>query len=413
MKQSGFTERFLKHLDKIDPADVEQFILRTTRERDFTARIFETLTEGVVVFDADVRVTLVNTAARRMLHWPVRRRVAGERLPDLLEPGLLRDRVEIFVADPRPIQNEQMILTPGARKTYSVHLLPIAETEAQAEADQVERGAALILQDLTPLLNRQERDAEVQRIASLALLTGGVAHDIKNPLNSISIHAQLLKRSVSEFADRLDSRRTRAAERVTQSCAAIGEEVERLRKCVDDFIDAARPHKPALAMTDVNGVVEAVARMARMEFEPLGIRVETGLDPELPALMVDEKQLQLILRNLLRNAAEAIQLARRPAGDRRIALRTALLDDMAQIEVADNGCGIPAADLQKIFEPYFTTKFSGSGLGLMAVARIVREHGGRVTVNSRVGEGTVFMIELPVVSRRVKLLGNLPTKNAT
>ncbi len=418
MQQRRFAKRFLEHLDKIGPAEIQNFVFRMARERDLTARIFETLTEGIVVFDAQANVSLVNSAARRILQWSSNRRVTGEPILELLQEGPLQHLVETFLNDPAPVRDRELAVRDRSRKIFNVHLLPIAEEtvleadsesflsaeDALAESTGGNSGAALVLQDLTLVRARQERDAQEQRIASLATLTAGVAHDIKNPLNSLSIHAQLLERSVADLTLPARGKSGRTIERITQSCSILREEVERLRKCVDDFIEAARPRKPILQLQDLNRLVLAILEMSRMELEHLQIQVETYLDPDLPALLIDEKQMIHALRNLMRNAIEAIAAARRKPGTGHISLHTSLLDDTAALEIRDNGCGIPKGDLPKVFEPYYTTKFNGSGLGLMAVGRIVREHGGEISLTSTEHEGTAITLELPAVSRRVKLL---------
>jgi len=240
---------------------------------------------------------------------------------------------------------------------------------------------------------------------SLATLTAGVAHDIKNPLNSLSIHAQLLTRTMNEFQQKTDTASSKSGERIQQSCKIISEEVQRLRQCVDDFIDAARPRQPRLRVDNLNKIVQAVADMAQLELESHGIELHTSLDPDMPPLNLDERQIQHCLRNLIRNGIEAIEAAGDDLAERRIRLRTSAMDEKVALEVDDTGIGITKENLTKIFEPYFTTKFTGSGLGLLAVAGIVREHGAEIHVNSTAGEGTSFIIEFPVLSRQVRLLG--------
>jgi len=399
MQQRAFVDRFLEHLDKIDPAEVESFILRTVAQRDFYARIFETLVEGIVIVDGSFRVTLFNVAARRILRWGARRHVIGEPLLDLLEEGPLRRMAEAFAQDPRRAQNDEIVLRSRSQRLHSVHLLPIFDKPD----DDTVSGAAMILQDVTSARDRQARNAQAEKIASLVTLTAGVAHEIKNPLNSLSIHAQLLERAVGDLAQTAPGG-AQAVDRIVRSCAVIREEVDRLRRCVDDFIEAARPRRPDFALQNLNRIVEAVVAMAALEFEERHIHVETTLDDNVPPLPLDEKQMQQALRNLLRNAVEAIDAARRPLGERRICVRTAASDETVKMEIVDNGCGIPQPELPRIFEPYYTTKFSGSGLGLMAVGRIVRDHGGAVTVASVEGEGTTFTVELPIPSPRMKLL---------
>ncbi|MFP4381767.1 MAG: two-component system sensor histidine kinase NtrB, partial [Candidatus Sumerlaeia bacterium] len=401
MSPKAFAERFLAHLDKIDPSEVENFVRRTVQERDFVVRIFDALTEGIVVIDPDSRITLVNPAARRILQWTPKRRLVGEALLDELDDGPLREVVEDFISNPRLIQNEEMAFSPKSNKVYNLHIIPITDPDNDNAAYGA---AALILQDLTLSRDKQARDAQAEKLASLFTLTAGVAHEIKNPLNSLSIHAQLLEKAARNISSDSGKMPRKTAIRVMQSCNVIGEEVERLRQCVDDFIEAARPHKPHLAPAALNPIVESVIRTARLEAEERGIQIREALEPDLPVLMLDEKQVRSALRNLIRNSIEAIEAARRPAGEGQINIRTSTLEDMVTLEVADNGCGVSDDDLPKLFEPYFTTKFNGSGLGLMAVARIMREHSGLVSVKSDLDEGAAFVLEFPIVNRKVKLL---------
>lgn len=401
MQQRAFAERFLKHLDKIGPEEIESFVLRTVRERDFITRIFDTLLAGVVVVDGMSRVTLTNEAARRILHWPRRRRVENEPLLDLLQPGELYDLVQDFVDNPRLVKNQELVLTAGDSRVFDVHLVPIGGTDA----DEGMAAAALILQDLTSVRERQLRTSQAEKIASLATLTSGVAHEIKNPLNALSIHVQLLERAMKEQEEGV-ALSDHARERVEKSCQVIREEVDRLRTCVDDFIDAARPREPRLRTENLNRLVTRILDIAALELEERDIRVETFLDADIPLALIDETQMLSALRNMLRNAMEAIDAAQREPGEGRITLRTHVLDERIVLSMSDNGCGIAEADMSKIFEPYFTTKFNGSGLGLMAINRIVREHGGEIKVSSTEDVGTNFIIELPVAKRSIKLLDN-------
>ncbi len=402
MQTRAFADRFLEHLDKIDPAEIEAFIRRTVRERNFTARIFETLIEGVVVLDSDLKVTLLNAAARRMLRLSTGRKITGENILPLIPEGDLRELIKDFSDNPRPIRDKETILQPGSDKVHNVHLLPLLPDKNESKT-ATDEGAALVMQDLTSPLTRQQRDSQARTMESLATLTAGVAHDIKNPLNSLSIHAQLLSRTMKDFQQQADGKNAKSVERIQQSCKIISEEVQRLRQCVDDFIDAARPRQPRLRVDNLNKIVQAVGDMARLELESHGIELHISLDPDMPPLSLDERQIQHCLRNLIRNGIEAIEAANAPA-DRRIVLRTSAMDEKVALEITDTGTGITKENLTKIFEPYFTTKFSGSGLGLLAVAGIVREHGAEIHVNSTPGEGTAFTIEFPVLSRQVRLL---------
>src|SRR5690606_24268365 len=151
--------------------------------------------------------------------------------------------------------------------------------------------------------------------------------------------------------------------------------------------------------TQVNSLVETLADLVRPECKERRIELELDLDPAIPPFGLDPEQIYQALLNVVRNAIEAID---KPEGH--LALRTHLRSDQVLIEVEDNGCGIPEESRLSIFEPYNTTKFNGTGLGLMVVFRIISAHGGAIGLDSEVGRGTVFRIALPLDERPVRLL---------
>lgn len=397
MRQKTFAEKFLKRLDRIGPEEIENFVKRVIEERDFIQRIFENLTDGIVVMDPEFRISLVNTSALRFLRLSPRKKWINTLLWDYLDPGPLRQLLESFRDGPRTIQNQEIYSEDKPPRVYNVHILPIS-----GKGSDSFEAAALIFQDLTSARDRQARTAQEEKLASLVTLTAGVAHEIKNPLNALNIHAQLIQRAVGDGEQLVLE--PSAAQRLHQSCQVIQEEVDRLRQCVDDFIEAARPRKPRLEPRDLNAVVRDIATSTRLEMEERQIDFDLILEPDLPPVLVDETQAQRALRHLLRNAMEAIESNPEKRGPGRVILRTRVQGDVVAAEVADNGCGITEEKLSKIFEPYYTSKFNGSGLGLMAVARIMREHGGQISVNSTEETETIFTLEFPVFHRQTKLL---------
>jgi signal transduction histidine kinase len=267
----------------------------------------------------------------------------------------------------------------------------------------------MLLHDVTERYRRQSEQARARRLSSMATLTSGVAHEIKNPLNSLNIHAQMLAAEIRQAQADRRALETSTAERAVE---VIMEETKRLAHIVEQFIQAARPGILQFENRDLRPLIQSLEKIFRPECERAGIELDVTLDPDLPSLFIDEQQLLQALRNLVRNAIEAlserIEQARQAGDDfaPRLEIQALIDGDYLSLSVGDNGPGISEDLLEHIFEPYFTTKFSGSGLGLMVVYRIVNEHHGALHVDTHPGQGTRFIISLPLHKRPLRLLGH-------
>lgn len=238
-----------------------------------------------------------------------------------------------------------------------------------------------------------ERMRERDRLAALGEMAAGLAHEIRNPLGAIKGAAQFLDPSHLGDED-------------AEILQVIVEEVDRLNGVVTQFLDYARPVKPEVAPVDVNEVVERTVRLLQVE---LGAAVNLEVQPDAhgPRAMSDAEQLKQVLMNLVQNAVQAM-----PGGGRITIATAAAPDDPAgfrlsergadfvEIRVRDSGPGLPEEHREHIFVPFFTTKRRGTGLGLAISQRIIRSHGGSIAAQSRPGEGTEFLIRLPVAERR-------------
>ena len=233
----------------------------------------------------------------------------------------------------------------------------------------------------------------------MTTLAAGVAHEIKNPLGAIGIHLQLIRKRLplrDAAAERAD------LEAVREEVGVIEEEVDRLNKIVVDYLFAIRPMNVDLSPADVNRVVTELVAFMAPELDESGIAVETDLAPDIPQVNLDERYFREALLNVITNAVAAMKEV--PMDRRKLTVATTATSDAVTVDVGDSGPGI-AADVQgKIFEPYFTTRDFGSGLGLTLVYKIVKEHLGEIAVDSREGEGATFSLTVPVPQRRRQLL---------
>jgi signal transduction histidine kinase len=252
------------------------------------------------------------------------------------------------------------------------------------------------------LAERQARDA--QRMAEIGAMTGGLAHEIKNPLSTIGLNAQLLGESIGELE--IDDREKG---RLQRRIDALRREVERLRDILQDFLKFAGNVRIETRPTDLNVVVEELADFYMPQAAAMGVRLRTELATGPLTAPLDPPHFKQALLNLMINATQAMETRGVVAGGsgdsprpKELILRTCAAPtprDGSQasweVHVIDTGPGIPDDVVTRLFTPYFTTKSGGSGLGLATSKRLIEEHAGTISVESKVGMGTDFVIRVP------------------
>jgi two-component system, NtrC family, sensor histidine kinase HydH len=232
--------------------------------------------------------------------------------------------------------------------------------------------------------NRNLREAEAQvrrteRLAALGQLSAGLAHEIRNPLSTIKGSAEMLLKNVDAHGA------------VAHELAGfISTEVDRTNALVTRFLDFARPLALRLEKAEITEVIDEAVAEVEKHTPPLDVSIYKNYSPDIPALLLDRQLIERVLYNLLLNAAQASP----PQGS--VTIKTRQVGDTVEIDVIDRGTGIAPKDRESIFNPFFTTKSSGVGLGLAIVSKIVDEHGGEITVESELGAGSVFRVFLPV-----------------
>jgi len=231
----------------------------------------------------------------------------------------------------------------------------------------------------------EERERELvrsERLAAVGKMAAMIAHEVRNPLSSIGLNTELLE---EELGPELDEAR--------ELCRAIHREVDRLTQITEEYLSFSRLPKPKLAHEHVNAMVSALAAFVREDLAAKQVTLTTDLTAGDPVARIDAAQIRQCLLNLIRNAAEAVVAK----GSGHVTLRTRTAGPgRVEIDVEDNGIGIPADVLPQLFDPFFSTKEDGSGLGLALTQQIVRDHGGDLRVDSVVGRGTTFTVSVPV-----------------
>ena len=381
--KSGFLEKLVARLDRVVPGEVQQIVSRLIREKGFLEKVFEALHEGVIVLDPHGVIGFVNPAACQFfgLHAEqatgefISSQIRGLDWATLGKPGRTISRdLEVFYPEKRYL---------------NFYLAPIDGVEQAHEP----LGYVMLVRDLTSTRAEAEETLESERLNALTLLAAGVAHEIGNPLNSLDIHLQLLGRKLRKLppGDRAP---------LEENLATAREEILRLDLILKQFLHAVRPTTPLRERHDLHALLHETLKLLEPEMASRKIAVQLDLAESLPPAMVDGGQFQQVFYNLIRNAYQAI-----PSDQGHITIRTRVNDYEYCISIEDNGTGISPEHMGALFEPYRTTKPSGSGLGLLIVRRIVREHGGEIAVESEESHGTRVMIYLPHGERPVRLLG--------
>ena len=388
--KAGFLEKLIERLGRIGPEDVQNYFLRLAQEKGFLETVFNAIQEGIIVTDSKGRVTYLNDAACTLFGLEAGEAIGkrlGERIGGLdwgsltQSGGPVSHDVEIFYPQNRFINFYVVPLVMEQRE-------PTVAAPATA-AEEV--GHVMILRDITESRRTAQQTIESERLNALRLLAAGVAHEIGNPLNSLHIHLQLMERSVQKLQD------DEKAE-LEESIDVARSEVNRLDSIVTQFLKAIRPSRPQLRPENVNTIVEEAVRFFAPELQDREIVVEQELRSDLPLLQLDRDQMKQAFYNVIKNSVEAMHRH----GTLRI--RTDLADTHVIVRFVDTGGGMSAENLSHVFEPYFTTKPSGSGLGLLIVRRIVREHGGELSIESNQGKGLTLTIRLPFIDKRIRML---------
>jgi two-component system NtrC family sensor kinase len=342
--------------------------------------LFESASDAIATFDANGRFTTFNHAAEIISGYR-REELFGQWFAPLLPDDELPKALAHFQ---KALAGETGLFeTNFYRKDGEVRTIQVTYSTPQLDEEVL-----CVIRDVTDQKMLQEQLIQSEKMSAIGQLVSGVAHELNNPLAGISAFAQLL---LSEKRFPPDQRT--AAE-------MIYAEARRASRIVQNLLTFARQHKPERTPTSVNQVLDDTLELRGYELRVRGIDVQRDYDDQVPETMADAHQLQQVFLNLITNAEQAMERAERD--QQRLTVRTRRTAELIRLEVEDTGPGIPPNLLERIFNPFFTTKptGSGTGLGLSISLGIVREHEGRIWAENAPQGGARFVIELPVVTPR-------------
>lgn len=386
-RRSSSLDRLLGRLDDIAPANLAALVRRLARERDLLETVFDTVREGVLITDEQAVIRYANRAGSSLIG--LKPADLGKAVLWKWAPDLART-FPLGLGGAVGVSAREIEIGYPERRILRVQVTPL-DDDPDSHADDGRRFVVILLDVTEDRVSLEDR-IEDERTNSIFTLAAGVAHEIGNPLNSMNIHLQLMERALKKLGTSPE------AERIGQSVAVCAAEVRRLDGILKHFLEAIRPRVPDFRDVNLLQVVDEVLAVQREAMTRLGIRVELTTGAAAPVVSGDKDQLTQVFFNLLKNAMEAM-----PKGGL-IRLTTEEDDDFVCISISDTGVGMERDAVSRIFDPFYTTKEGGHGLGMMIVLRILRAHGGQAAVDSQPGVGTTVALRFPRKDRRVRLL---------
>jgi len=387
-KRSSHLDRILGRLDDLDSVNLTILVQRLARERELLETVFNVIQEGILVISRTGIIEYSNAAASQLIG--LRESEVGQAVLWKLMPDLART-LSLDIDAKRsasPSISREVEVTYPEHRFLRLYMVPLNESETNSDKSQF----AILLSDITEDKVSTEELIANEKLSSIFDLAASVAHELGNPLNSVNIHLQLMKRQLAKLGAGTE------AEKLKESLRVCSNEVERLDGIIAHFLNAMRPQPLDMQDLQVLEVITEVIEFQENELKDLGINVEVAIREDLPHLMGDRNQLKQVFFNLIKNAMEAMDRG----GELRISTRSD--DQFVYVHLADTGQGISQEDLAKVFNPYFTSKAEGHGLGMMIVQRIMRDHGGQIGIDSQYGTGTVVTLQFPQKHRRMRML---------
>lgn len=351
----------------------------------FHKGIVQNISSGIVTIDFDGNITFINRAALLAVEYEYKDLInqpVNQLFTDLYEAeNILND----LLKHKKMFESKEVNLVTKTNK-----IIPIGfSTSILQSNDSKFEGVVLLFRDLTNLINFRKQIERMERLATLGEVSAGIAHEIRNPLAGIKTSAQVLEESFSpnDFRAQLISR--------------IVKEIDRSNELLKKFFHFAKPSRPQQDFVDIEKILEGVHLLLISRMKKKHIKFNGQYNRDLPKVFVDESQIEQVIVNLILNAMDSIEK------NGEIIVTTSLVKleseskesefkDMVLVEMKDTGKGIENEIIEKIFNPFFTTKSEGVGMGLAISSRLIEENGGRLEVKSEIGKGAKFLLYLPI-----------------
>ncbi len=406
-----FSKRVSEKLDKLSLAQLHRLIQDFCGKNELFSSIFQSLQSGLLIVDENYLLININKAAERYL--PLKSSFEKNSDEEPVYNYIDDDEISKFLKDCHEnsrtnVSSEYTVKTSGGQARFiDIYVTPLVQGKS-SDGNQTLLGSIIRIEDVTEKKNQEILLHRMETLAGLTNIAASVAHEIKNPLGAISIHIQLIQKAVKkkrDFDGKLPDPKF-----LENYLDVINQEIDNLNKIVVDFLMAVRPISANLELVNPDKLLKATFDFFKPELESKKIKTEISLNKKDVRLLIDQKLFREVIVNLATNSVQAIEskqeenvdLTQKYSGI--ISLKTRIKDDKYIISFSDNGCGMDEKTLSRIFEPYYTTKANGTGLGMAMSYKIIKEFSGDIQVDSKKGEGCLFTITLPVPQKDRRLL---------
>lgn len=407
---SRYVERVIDMLPKLSSEEVKRVLMEVVSENSMLDSLIESFSTGLILVDKKWRILQVNKAAKRIL----RISPDEEKYEDELLFNVIEENEEISewlknIADTHKT-NVQEEFSSSSSSDGSVRFLAVSVFSFVQKTEI--SGSIVKIEDITQQKAKAVLDRRLENMEGLTNLAAGMAHEIKNPLGAISIHIQLVQKAISK--KRGGDGTLPDKKFLEEHLDIVNDEIEKLNDLVMDFLFAVRPVNAKLTLSDPEEILSSICDFVSPEFNKSHVLLKMELLKEKKRIMIDEKLFRQVIINIAQNAFYAVK-AKFPGCTEEntnsqempgiVIFKTTIIEDNFVISISDNGIGMDSETVGRIFEPYFTTKANGTGLGMTMSYKIIKEFGGDIQVKSEKGTGSVFFISLPVPQTETKLLG--------
>lgn len=367
-------DKVLEHLDGLDEANKGTLIVRLARERKLLETVLNSVEEAVLIVAANGNVAYFNHAAHRLLGL----REGADVVLWKCVPGL---------SQLLPLNNKGELETLTVSREFDIAYPEVRHVRLYLSPLEGQRDHFIVIfVDITDSQRTLERRVEDERVASIFMLASEVAHEIGNPLNALNIHLQLIEKQLGNLE-------LKKREKIAQRVAICREEIARLDNIIRHFLSALRPQAPKFECLDITELVRGTLAVQQVMLDNKNIAVELDVAKNLPKILADPEQVRQAFFNVIKNAYEAMHCGK-------LKIKIHRKDPYLNVYFADQGHGIEGDEIGNIFAPFSTTKASGNGLGMVIVQRIMRDHGGKVAIDSHPGTGTVVTLQFPLNTQK-------------